>query len=65
MCKWEFAEKIKRNIGHIFKCKTLHGTPSQKKHRKKLEAIFIALYKPSVKDQKSFNRLMVFRSDIT
>ena len=34
--------------------------PSQKHLRKNLEAIFIALYKLSLNDQKSFDRLILF-----
>ena len=32
---------------------------------KNLEAIFIALYKPSLNDQKSWDRVMLFRNGIT
>ena len=39
--------------------KILSKPPSQKYLRKNLGAIFIALYKPSLKDQKSFPRLML------
>ena len=33
--------------------------------KKNIEAIFIALYKPSLNNQKSFDRLMLFRNGIT
>ena len=39
--------------------------PSKKHLRKNLEAISIALYKPSLSNQKSFDRLMLFRNGIT
>ena len=39
--------------------------PSHKYLKKNLEAIFIALYKPSLNDQKSFDTLMLFRNGIT
>ena len=61
--KSEPAEHIKRNIEHVFNWKILCPAPSQKHLRKNLEWIFIALYKPSLNDQKSFVRLMLFRSD--
>ena len=32
---------------------------------KNFEAIFIALYKPSLSDQKSFDRVMLFKNGIT
>ena len=38
---------------------------SQKHLRKNIEAIFIALYKLSLNDQKSFDKLMLFRNGIT
>ena len=63
--KSEPAEYIKRNIDHVFNWKILCPAPSQKYFRKNLEAIFIALYKPSLNDQKSFDRLMLFRNGIT
>ena len=63
--KSEPAEHIKRNIDHLLKWKILCLAPSQKHLRKNLEAIFIALYKPSLNDQKSFDRLMLFRNCIT
>ena len=63
--KSEPAEHIKRNIDHVFNWKILCPAPSPKHLRKNLEAIFIALYKPSQNDQKSFDRLMLFRNGIT
>ena len=63
--KSEPAEHIKRNIDHVFNWNILCPAPSQKHLRKNLEAIFIALYKPSLSDQKSFDRLMLFRNSIT
>ena len=54
--KSEPTEHIKRNIDHVFKQKILCPAPSQKQLRKNLEAIFIALYKPSLTDQKYFDR---------
>ena len=58
--KSELAEHIKRNIDHVFNWKILCPAPSQKHLRKNLEAIFIALYKLSLNDQKSFDRLILF-----
>ena len=63
--KSELAEHIKRNIDHVFNWKISCPDPSQKHLRKNLEAIFIAFYKPSVNNRKSFDRLMLFRNGIT
>ena len=63
--KWKLAEHIKRNINHVFNWKILCPAPSQKHLQKNLEAIFIALYKPSQNNKKSFERLMLFRNVIT
>ena len=63
--KSEPAEHIKRKIDHVFKWKILCPAPSHKHLRNNLEAIFIALYKPSLNNQKSFDRLMLFRHGIT
>ena len=63
--KSELAEHIKRNIDHVFNWKISCPASSQKHFKKNLEAIFIALYKPLLNDQKSFDRIMLFRSDIT
>ena len=57
----EPAEHIKRNIDHVFNWKILCPASSQKHLMKNLEAIFIALYKPSLNDKRSFDRLMLFR----
>ena len=63
--KSEPARHIKRNIDHVFNWKILCQASSQKHLRKNLEAIFIALYKPSLNYQKSFDRLMLFRNGKT
>ena len=39
--------------------------PSKKHLTKNLEAISVALYKPSLSNQKSFDRLMLFRNGRT
>ena len=56
--------RLNTNIDHVFHRKILCPAPSQKHLRKNLEAILIALYKPSLKDQKSFDRPMLFRNVI-
>ena len=59
--KSEPAEHIKINIDHVFKWKVLSQLP----HRNISGRTFIALYKPSLNDQKSFDRLMLSRNGIT
>ena len=54
--KSEPAEHIKRNYA---------PPPSEKHLTKNLEAISVALYKPSLSNQKSFDTLMLFRNGIT
>ena len=49
--KTKSAEHIKINADHVFNWKILCPGPSQKHLKKNLEAIFIALYKPSLSDQ--------------
>ena len=54
--KSEPAEHFKRNIDHVFNGRFYEEDScilSQKHLRKNLQAIFIALYKPSLNDQKS------------
>ena len=63
--KSEPAEHVKRNIAHVFNWKILCPAPSQKHLGKNLGPNFIALCKPSPNDQKSFDRLMLFRNGIT
>ena len=63
--KLESVEHIKLNIDHVFNWKILCPGLSQKHLRKNLEAIFVALHKPSLIDQKLFDRLMLFRNGVT
>ena len=48
----------------------LHGLsfqmfPKYAKTRKNLEALYIVLWKPDLKKQKDFERLVLFRNDVT
>ena len=55
-----------QNLLNILKAFMPPPPPPSKKHlRKNLEAISIALYKPSLSNQKSFDRLTLFRNGIT
>ena len=63
--KMEPAEYIRKNIDHVFNWKISYPALSQKHLRKNLEVIFIALYKPSLNNQKFFDRIMLFRNAIT
>ena len=57
------GETVRNTVTRCWKI--LCKPPSQKYLRKNLGAIFIALYKPSLKDQKSLPRLMLSRNGIT
>ena len=59
------ADHIKRNIDHIFQWKIICSAPVERHLRKNLEAIYISLYKPSLNNQKSFERLILFKNGIT
>ena len=63
--KSEPAENIKRDIDHVLNWIALCAAPSKKHLRKNFQVIFIALYKPSLNDQKSFDRLILFRNGVT
>ena len=63
--KSEPAEHINSNIEHTFAWKVLCHAPLEGHLRKNLEAIYIALFRPSLNDQKYFDRLMLFRNGIT
>ena len=52
-------------IIHIFAWKILCHASKKTDIRKNLEAIFIALLKPSLNEQKNFERLILFRNGIT
>ena len=43
----------------------LSNAPKNAKTRKNLEALYIALLKPDLNEQKDFERLVLFRNGVT
>ena len=61
----EPAKHLTKNIDHVFTWKILCTASSKVSIRKNLEASFIALMKPSLNEQKDFERLILFRNGVT
>ena len=61
----EPARHLSKYINHVFTWKILCHVSKKTDIRKNLEAIFIALLKPSLNEQKNFERLILFRNGIT
>ena len=64
-CKSEPAQHIKNHIGHLFDWPILCKALSNNQIRKNLEALFIGIMKPSLKEQTNFDCLTLFPNDIT
>ena len=61
----EPVRHLKEHINHVFTWKILcHASKKTDIHRN-LEAIFIALLKPSLNEEKNFERSILFRNGIT
>ena len=58
------SRHLSKHINHIFTWKILCHTSKKTDIHKNLEAIFIALLKPSLNEQKIFERLILFRNGI-
>ena len=61
----EPARQLSKRINYVFTWKSLCHTSKKTDIRKNLEAIFIALLKPSLNEQKNFECLIIFRNGIT
>ena len=61
----EPARHIANNIDHVINWEILSAAPKNKVVRKNLEALYIALLKPTLNAQKDFERLVLFRNGIT
>ena len=61
----EPARHLNKHINHVFTRKILCHASKKTDIHKNLEAIFIALLKPSLNEQKNFERLILFRNGIT
>ena len=61
----EPPRQLNKHIDHVFTWKILYHAYKKTNIRKNLEAIFIALSKPSLNRQKNVERLILFRNGIT
>ena len=61
----EPARHLSKHISHAFTCELLCHVSKKTDIRKNLEAIFFALLKPSLNEQKNFERLILSRNGIT
>ena len=61
----QLARHLNKHITHVFTWKILCHASKKTDIGKNLEAMFIALLKPSLNEQKNFERLILFRNGIT
>ena len=61
----EPAKHLIRYSDHMFSWKILCNASSSAGLRKNLEASFIALLRPTLNEQKDFERLILFRNGVT
>ena len=61
----EPSRHLSKHINHIFTWKILCHASKKTDICKNLETVFIALLKPSLNEQKIFERLILFRNGIT
>lgn len=59
------GSELARNLKKHFNCFFLCHASKQTDIRKNLEALFTALVKPSISEQKNFERLILFRNGTT
>ena len=63
--KSEPAAHLEKNIEHYFTRRILCNAPSNARTRKKIEALFIAIIRPSLKEQINCDVLILFRNSVT
>ena len=61
----EQSKHLRSNIDHYFTWAVISNALKNAKTRKNLEALFIALWKPDLNEQKDFERLVLFRNGFT
>ena len=61
----EPSKHLLSNTNHYFTWALISNAPTNAKTRKKLEASYIALWKPNLNEQKDFERLVLFRNGVT
>ena len=52
-------------MNHYFALAVISNAPKNAKTRINLEALYIALWKPDLDEQKDFEKLVLFRNDVT
>ena len=60
----ELSKHFQRNINYYFTWTVISDAPKNAKTRKNLEASYIFPLKPDLIEQKDFERLVLFQSDI-
>ena len=61
----ELAKFFRSNFYHVFIWLILCKAPQNYKVRRKLETSYITLFKPTLKEQKDFELLTLFRNGVT
>ena len=61
----EPAKHLRNNLSHSFNWLIIASASKNKRTRKNLEALYIALLRPSLNDQVNSNKLVLFRNGIT
>ena len=61
----EPSKHLRNNINHCFTWAVISNALQSAKTRENLEASYIALWKPDPKEQKDFERLVLFRNGVT
>ena len=61
----EPSKHLRNTIDHCFTWSIISKVPKNGKAKSNLEALFIALWKPDLNEQKDFKRLVLFRSGFT
>ena len=61
----EPLKHLQSNINYYFTWAVISNAPKNAKTRKNLEALYIALWKPDLNEQKDFERLVSFRNGVT
>ena len=61
----ETSKHLRSNINHSITWAVISNAPKNVKTRKNLEALYIALWKLNLNEQKDFERLVLFRNGVT
>ena len=61
----EPSKHLRSNINYYFTWAVISNAPKNDKTRKNLEALYNALLKPDLNEQKDFERLVLFRNGVT